>query len=119
MRGRMPVATRERFEAELDRGSGGAGPDGWGALKVAHVLSQPWAGPHVRVHRAMLLKGWRERNRHEVLGQVMRLAVAAPASWAGRYPAGNTGAADVPARRPMPIPLDLARLLDSGGGGSS
>ena len=116
---RMPVAARERFEAELSRGSRTLGPDGWEALKQAHVLSQPWASPHVRVHWAMLLKGWRERNRHEVLGQVLRLAVAAPASWVGRYPAGNTGAADVPARRPMPVPPDLARLLESGGGGSS
>ena len=33
--------------------------------------------------------------------------VAAPGSWTGRYPVGNTGGADVSALRPMPIPDDL------------
>ena len=108
----MPSRVRERYEAEIDRGRALAGAEAWDALRVAHVLSQPWAGPHTRVHWMMLVRGWRERDRREVLGQVLRLVVAAPASWTGRYPVGNTGSADVPARLPMPIPGELARLLD-------
>jgi hypothetical protein len=46
------------------------------------------------------------------VGQIFRLVVAAPGSWTGRYPVGNTGGADVSAFRPMPIPEDLAKFLD-------
>jgi hypothetical protein len=114
----MPARVRERYEAEIDRGRALAGAEGWGALRVAHVLSQPWAGPHTRVHWMMFVKGWRERDRREVMGQLLRLVAAAPASWTGRYPVGNTGSADVPARLPMPVPEELARLLDSDGSGA-
>ena len=38
--------------------------------------------------------------------------VAAPGSWTGRYPVGNTGGADVSALRPMPIPADLQVFLE-------
>ena len=70
------------------------------------------AGPHVRTHVSMLGYGFRHRDRREVLGQVIRLMVAAPGSWTGRYPVGNTGGAHVSALSPMPIPDDLKGLLD-------
>ena len=70
------------------------------------------AGPHVRTHVSMLGYGFRHRNRREVVGQVIRLMVAAPGSWTGRYPVGNTGGADVSALLPMPIPDDLKALLE-------
>jgi hypothetical protein len=54
---------------------------------------------------------WRERNRSEIWGQVVRLLVAAPGSALGRYPEGNTGRATVPLTRPLPVPADLAALL--------
>jgi len=38
--------------------------------------------------------------------------VAAPGSWTGRYPVGNTGGSDVSAFREMAIPDDLSALLD-------
>jgi hypothetical protein len=60
----------------------------------------------------MLSYGFRHRDRREVLGQVIRLMVAAPGSLTGRYPVGNTGGADVSALLPMPIPDDLKALLD-------
>ncbi len=31
----------------------------WRLLEDAHVLSQPWAWQHTRVHAAMLAAGWR------------------------------------------------------------
>jgi hypothetical protein len=86
----------------------------WHHLERAHILSQPMAGPHVRTHVAMLGHGIRRRDRREVLGQVLRLAVAAPGSWTERYPVGNTGGANVSALQPMPIPEDLATILDGG-----
>ena len=84
----------------------------WHHLERAHILSQPLAGPHVRTHLAMLGSAVRRRDGHEVVGQLLRLVVAAPGSWTGRYPVGNTGGADVSALQPMPIPDDLQAVLD-------
>ena len=83
----------------------------WRHLEDAHVLSQPWARPHIRVHVAMLSVGWRTRDRSEVIGQVSRLVLAGPGSALGRYPQGNTGRANVSAFQPMPIRDDIAQLL--------
>lgn len=84
----------------------------WNHLERAHILSQPMAGAHVRTHFVMLGYGLRQRDRREVLGQLVRLAVAAPGSWTGRYPVGNTGGASVSALQPMPIPDDLQAILE-------
>ncbi|HEX2382101.1 MAG TPA: DUF3703 domain-containing protein [Acidimicrobiales bacterium] len=94
-------AARQRTDAEGE----------WRHLERAHVLSQPMAGPHVRTHVAMLGYGLHYRNGHEIVGQLVRLAVAAPGTWTGRYPVGNTGGANVKARKPMPIPDDLQAVL--------
>ena len=84
----------------------------WRHLERAHVLSQPMAVPHVRTHVAMLGYGLRRRDRHEIVGQFLRLVVAAPGTWTGRYPIGNTGGANVSAMKPMPIPDDLQAVLN-------
>ena len=46
-----------------------------------------------------------------MFGQIIRLIVAAPGSWSGRVPIGNTGRSDVPLMQPMPVPDELAALL--------
>lgn len=84
----------------------------WANLEDAHVLSQPAALLHVRVHLRMLRAGWDQRDGTEVVGQAVRVIVAAPGSWTGRYPTGNTGRARVPATMPMPVRPDLAELLE-------
>ncbi len=116
----MPVAVAERLGADLAsaRAADRVGDEGeaWALLEEAHVLSQPWAWPHIRVHAAMLALGWRTRDRPEVLGQLLRIVVAGPGSLTGRYPEGNTGRASVPATQPMPIPDDLRMLLEGGDG---
>jgi hypothetical protein len=66
-----------------------------------------------RTHGVMLASALRRRDRREVLGQLVRLAVAGPGSWTGRYPVGNTGGANVSALQPMPIPDDLRAILDA------
>jgi hypothetical protein len=83
----------------------------WRHLERAHILSQPFGGPHIRVHLAMLGLGWRTRDAREVIGQLVRVLVAAPGSWLGRFPPGNTGRARVGLTQPMPIPLDLQAQL--------
>jgi len=116
----MPAALSERLTANLaaarDEARSGNAVAAWTLLEEAHVLSQPWAWPHVRVHAAMLALGWRGRDRHEVTGQLLRIVVAGPGSMTGRYPEGNTGRASIPATQPMPIPDDLRALLETGDG---
>jgi hypothetical protein len=77
----------------------------------AHVLSQRHTVPHVRSHWAMLRVGWISRDTREVLGQLARLPAALLFSriW---VPVGNTGGSNVSAFEPMPVPADLAVLLD-------
>jgi hypothetical protein len=72
----------ERAAARSAR-SGGDLPCEWRHLERAHILSQPMAVPHLRTHVAMLGYGIRRRDRREVVGQVLRLVVAAPGSWTG------------------------------------
>lgn len=83
-------------------------------LERAHVLSQRSTWRHVRCHLGMLAIGWARRDAREVFGQLARLPAAALFSriW---IPVGNTGGANVPAMRPMPIPDDLRALLGDDG----
>lgn len=59
----------------------------------------------------MLAFAFRRRDRHETLGQIIRLVVAGPGTALGRYPLGNTGGANVSAVAPMDVPPDLRPLL--------
>jgi hypothetical protein len=109
---RMPEPARERFEAELAAARRADDPQAaWAGLMTAHILSQSWAGPHVRSHVAMLRQALRARDPRETLGQVVRTVVAAPGSWTGRVPVGNTGRADMPIMGTLPVPPDLVELL--------
>jgi hypothetical protein len=83
----------------------------WTHLERAHILSQPMAGLHVRTHVRMFAAALRRRDRHELIGQLFRIIVAAPGSVTGKYPVGNTGGANVSAFAPMTIPDDLRPLL--------
>jgi hypothetical protein len=85
----------------------------WAHLERAHIISQPMAARHVRTHLAMLRFALRTLRFHEVVGQLFRTVVAAPGTWSGRYPLGNTGGANVSAFAPMAVPADLQRLLES------
>jgi Protein of unknown function (DUF3703) len=112
-RWRMPPRVEDAFSAELRTGrSDDPVEQRWAALERAHVLSQPWPLKHVRAHAAMIRLALHQRDARELVGQAVRLVVAGPASAVGRYPAGNTGRARVPATHPMPIAEDLAQLLE-------
>lgn len=82
-------------------------PSAWRHLERAHILSQPSAWLHTRVHWAMLVLALRTRDARELVGQLVRIAIAGVGSALGRYPVGNTGRARVPLTKPMPIPDDL------------
>jgi hypothetical protein len=87
------------------------GADPWPALERAHIASQPFAWPHTRVHATMLRVAWRQRDRREIVGQLIRLIVAGPGSLVDRYPPGNTGRTTMELTEHGPIPADLAELL--------
>lgn len=113
MRRPMPPAVRSALRDELAAAAAATDPDAmWRALERAHILSQPWAWPHTRTHWRMLTLALRQHDRSEAVGQALRLIVAAPGSLSGRYPRGNTGRANVGLTRPMPVPDDLAAILD-------
>lgn len=111
---RVAAATKRRNAATARRR--GEWAHCWQLLEDAHVLSQPWAWPHIQVHASMLAAGWKSRDSREVRGQLLRLVVGGPASAIGRYPVGNTGRARVSALQPMPIRADLAELLRAADG---
>ena len=119
-RRRIPAAVADRVRGDLRAAAtavrAGDIDRAWGLLEEAHVLSQAWAWPHVKVHAAMLRLGWRTRDRREIAGQLLRIVVAGPGSLTGRYPLGNTGRASVSATQPMPIRDELRALLDRGNG---
>jgi hypothetical protein len=108
----MPGPVRDAVAVELaDAAAAVDSAARWRALERAHILSQPWPWPHTRVHGRMLRLALAQRDRSEVLGQVLRLIVAAPGSLTGRYPTGNTGRSSVGLLQPLPVPDDLADLL--------
>jgi uncharacterized protein DUF3703 len=104
-------AWTEERAAALSARQRGDSPAEWSHYERAHILSQPMAGPHVCTHLAMLGFAVRHGQPRELVGQLLRIIVAAPGSWTGRYPTGNTGGSDVSALRPMPIPDDLQPVL--------
>jgi hypothetical protein len=83
----------------------------WVALERAHILSQPRARLHLRVHLAMLWYAAASLDLGEVLAQLGRTILAYPSSRWGFAPLGNPGSARVSAFVPMPIPADLAAIL--------
>ena len=113
----MPKHSRWRTPAEIAAlvdgalGTARAGDDPWPALERAHLLSQPWAWTHTRVHAAMLRLAVARRDRREFVGQVVRLAVAGPGSLAGKYPAGNTGRTTMRLTETAELPDDIATIL--------
>jgi hypothetical protein len=117
---KMKPALRSAFEAELAAArvaeAGGEARVAWRSLERAHVLSQPFAAPHLRVHLTMAAFAWRRSDVRELLGQLPRLLLAAPGSWTGRAPRGNTGGSDVGIFTPMEIPQDLQALLEGAAG---
>jgi hypothetical protein len=113
----MSPDLKAAFTLELDAAraceAGGEHERAWRHLERAHILSQPYAAAHVRVHGCMLVFAWRRGDAHEVVGQLVRVLVGGPGSLLGRAPIGNTGGADVGIMTPMPIPEDLRAILAS------
>lgn len=110
-RRRIPADVAILIDAELTTARTSDQP--WPSLERAHLLSQPWAWPHTRVHLAMLRLALAQRDRREVIGQIIRLVVAGPGSLAGKYPPGNTGQTTMRLTETAALPAEIVRALGS------
>ena len=108
-RWRVPADFATLIDAELTTAP--VSDDPWPSLERAHLLSQPWAWPHTRVHLAMLHLALTQRDRREILGQIIRLAVAGPGSLAGKYPPGNTGRSTMRLTETAALPADIGQAI--------
>jgi hypothetical protein len=95
----LDAAYRSRCAGELERA--------FTHLERAHVLGQRLTWVHVQAHLGMLQIGWARRDFREVTGQLLRILFSR--IW---VPIGNTGGANVPAMKPMPISADLRAILE-------
>jgi hypothetical protein len=59
----------------------------------------------------MLRFGLMQRSTKEVFGQIIRLVVGGWKSFINHVPLGNTGGANVPLLKSMPIPEYIKELL--------
>jgi len=108
-RWRTPIEIRTLIDTEL--GAARRSDDPWPALERAHLLSQPWAWPHTRVHASMLAIAIRQRDLREAIGQLVRLCVGGPGSLTGRYPAGNTGRTTMALTETADVADDISAIL--------
>ena len=104
---------RRRAVEHIDRevSAARAADDPWPHLERAHILSQPWAWPHTKVHAVMLRQALRDRDAHETIGQMVRIIVAGPGSLVGKYPVGNTGRTTMALTEVAEVPPDLDAIL--------
>lgn len=111
---RITDPARLLYHAEMAAAARAADPtQRWHHLERAHILSQPAPWLHTCNHVAMLRVAVRQHDRREAIGQVIRIIVAAPGSMTGRYPQGNTGRVDAGLMKQMPIPDDIASMLNA------
>ncbi|TNE39141.1 DUF3703 domain-containing protein [Altererythrobacter ishigakiensis] len=88
--------------------------DAWQHLERAHIVAQGMLVPHLYSHWRMLVLAAKTRDGREILGQLMRVALAPLGNLTGRLPIGNTGRSDVSAFAHMDIPDDLRAMLSMG-----
>jgi len=112
----MPSQLNKFFQSELAQAETLFEQDNffqsWQHLERAHILGQPYPYHHSLVHWRMLLFGIRTKNTREIIGQVPRLLVGGVKSFVGVVPVGNTGGANVPPLKAMPIPDELQKIIE-------
>lgn len=83
----------------------------WHHLERSHIIGQSYPIEHTYSHWLMLKFGLRQKDTKEVFGQIIRLLVGGWKSFIDHVPLGNTGGANVPPLKRMPIPSDIKSLL--------
>lgn len=87
----------------------------WQHLERAHVIGQAYPYEHSYVHWKMLLFGIKIKSTKEVVGQIPRLVFGGIKSFVGTIPVGNTGGANVPSLRPLPISEEIQNIFKKAG----
>ena len=82
-------------------------------LENAHVLGQPVTFLHVKVHCLMLMWAVRQKNPHEIFGQLFRIIGAATKTGIGLVPRGNTGGANISPFKALPLKPSHAAIITS------
>jgi Protein of unknown function (DUF3703) len=106
---RLIDAEMTTFEAAR---AGGQITEAWQALERAHIIAQPYLGPHVANHWSMLKFAVALRQPKEIIGQAARLVLAPLGALTGRIPIGNTGRSNVSAFWSMPINAELLAKIE-------
>lgn len=115
----MPQRLKPYFHQELTEYkrhlNAGNLPTAWNYLERAHIIGQAYPYHHSYVHWKMLLFGIRIKDAKEVIGQVPRLLVGGGKSFVGKIPVGNTGGANIPPLKPLPISEELKAIFKKAG----
>ena len=115
----MPKALRPYFQEELHAYqqalAGGQLQVAWRHLERAHVIGQAYPWAHSYVHWKMLQFGIQIKNSKEVIGQIPRLLVGGVKSFVGKVPVGNTGGADIPPLKRLPIDPQITAIFKKAG----
>lgn len=115
----LPAKLRPYYEQELmaytRTSSDGDLSSAWSHLERAHVIGQAYPWPHTYVHWKMLQFGFSIKSWKEVLGQIPRLLVGSVKSFVGKIPVGNTGGANIPPLKPLPIDPEIMEMFEKAG----
>ena len=115
----MPKKLKPYFDQELkeyDRYLKSGGLQlAWHHLERAHIIGQAYPYHHSYAHWKMLLFGFRIKDSKEIIGQIPRLLVGGVKSFVGKIPVGNTGGANVPPLKPLPIDGELLEIFEKAG----
>lgn len=116
---RMPVSLQPFFNEALDLYAKAMLQkdlaEAWHQLERAHVIGQAYPYQHSLVHWKMLVFGCKIKSLKEILGQIPRLLVGGVKSFVGTIPVGNTGGANVPPMRSMPIQEEIKTIFIQAG----
>jgi len=105
-----PFVKEELLKAERALQSGDSSAS-FAHLENAHILGQESTYWHVKVHFQMMLWGVRQKDSHEITGQIIRLIGAALLTLIKGVPIGNTGGSNVSPVKPMPIKKEHAAII--------
>lgn len=100
------LVTHELAQLEVAQAHGNANA-AWQSFERIDILSKRVGMMHLQSHWWMLRYASSLRDYNEVLGQLLRLALAPIGNLTGSLPFGNTGRANFSAFLPMDISVDL------------
>jgi len=113
----IPKNLKLAFESELKHYrqhlTSGNYEQAWYHLERSHIIGQSYPIEHTYSHWLMLKYGFRQKDTKEVFGQIIRLFVGGWKSFIDHVPLGNTGGANVPPLKKMPIPRDIQNLFEA------